>query len=735
MSAPQPWTQQVVDRSDAGQHRVWVTRPGHAAVDVTYFRNIPAQLSSYVFADPFGPSTAEISFPQITAYEQPGEGDLFWLHQGADVNITWVYASTGLASTTWRWEGYIASLAYAQDESSSSVSVQCKGALYQVDNFLAEPQFIVSPLPYELAIKQRLDPTTTPDLHTGALTVTFPSYWTTTVPASALTGFAELRPQGVKTGDKWTGLVTRSTGSWDKRLTSYIQGLLSMMFVPDGSQWTVILNYGRKPQLLVRQIRYSIDSYTHEVTLGQPGVSASLNEDWTQAANVYFGKGTDVGGDDFSNEVISNGGGKTGYLPFAAQHQVYPAATSNKWWTKDVMRQETHVQFDQGISPIDAQAVAISSLQRSAHPGYTGTITLKVDTERNNATYSRWLLMPGMQIYLHGFKGVGVLLHIAQVSANVADGSVELTVDSKFRDLLTIEQVRARSRDALSTIRALQVGKLSVQINDQQKRWSYSAGSGVIPSSPITGQPNGKDLFVKYNTANEAFPWRNLVKKYPPHKHPTWYIRIEKPSTDFTKNWSGSGTKRYAIGVLLSQSGNIRMTQIAAYDANGNVMKIPFHVSFYTAAGINPTSMPMIPKDKTNPSYLASLKNHAGQHYPFFPGAFESIYPDGSPKVSGDFTNHQDSFMLGWGNYYQRAGYYPGLYGDHDKVTGLLVDETTWSYDTTKANFLLNPTYPAKVAQNKLAGLVYIMIYAEALPRNQPVFFLGRCFRDVLGAT
>jgi hypothetical protein len=728
----QPWQQDVVDRRVSGQHRIKFRPPHGQPVDVTYFRGVPVQLTNYQMADPFGPSVAQLAFPQISMFDRPGGPGLEWLTAGANVEILWQDATDPTDLTT-LWEGYTVSLSYSQDENDSQVSLQCKGALFQADNFLAYPQFPPTPIPYELLIRDGLNPVTHPSLRTAALRITFPPDWTTKVPNLASTP-SYLKPWGVKQGDKWTGITTRSTGSWNKMLTGQIQALLSLMYTADGSQWTVMLNPGRKPELRVRKYVKTAQPDTVEVTVGQPGVSVNLTEDWSQAANVYFGQGTDTAGVSFSNAVVSGDGSRTSYSPFAALRQVHPAtSTGNRWFDPAYMRQETYTQFDQGLSPAAAAAVANSQLARSAHPGFTGSVTLKLDPLQNGATLSRFRIVPGMTMLIHGFRGAlnPLLVHIAQVNVNPSDGSVELTVDSKFRDLLTIQQVRARSRDTLATLRALKVGSFSPVIQDLRKPWSYTAGSGIIPSSPGGKDPNARDLFMKYATGSDVFPWTNLTTKYPPRTHQRYYIRIGPASANYTNNWSKTWDG-YAIPCLFAQVGTIRLIQVAAYDENGNVMPIRFHLSFYTASGINPRSMPLIPGAGL-PGYLAALRTHVGQPYPFFPGAFESVDPNGAPKAPGDLTGKQQSFVIGWGNYYQGAGYYPGLQSDGASPTGLLEDEASWSFDTTSdPNFQQRPS--KNFPQNANAGLLFVMIYAESNQSKKPVYFLGRCFRQEPGS-
>jgi hypothetical protein len=779
----EPWTQNVIDRRLSGTLRVHMMSPQGGPVDVTYYRGIPTQVTNFTLQDPFGPSTAEISFPQLSAFDNPHSPELTWISAGANLDLYWLdyqkaeaafqaalaenptaddalqaqmRAKAESISLVKLWEGYVASAAYNQTEDDSTISLQCKGALFQADNYLAYPQFPPTPIPYELLIRDGLNPVTHPTLRTTGVKITFPPGWTTKVPNLSTTpGY--LKPWGVKQGDNWTGLTTRSTGSWNKMLTGQIQALLSLMYAADGSQWTLMLNTGRIPELRLRPYHRSPQRDSLEVTVAQPGVAINLTEDWTAAANVYYGQGTDISGTAFSNSVVSNDGSRTSYAPFAAMRQVHPpTSTGNRWFDHTVMRQETYVQFDEGLSAAAATALAQSQLARTASPGFQGTVTLTIDPARydyvtdTRTTVSRFLITPGMTLLINGFQGktAPLLVHIAQVSVSPMDASVELTVDSKFRDYLTVSQVRARTRDKLATIRSLKVGAYTTQIQDQRKPWSYSAGSGIIPSAPAGKGPNGRDLFMRYATGSDVFPWTTLTRRFPPKSHSGYYITIGNPgpSSNYTKNWSAL-KDTYAVPVLMAEQGNIRLTQVAAYDRDGNVMPIRFHISFYYEAGVNATSMPMIPGPGI-PGYLASLRNHVSQHYPFFPGAFEKYDPNLAPKPAGDFTVGQADVKIGWGNYYQGAGYWPSMQTDQSGTTnsvvggvpivghptGMMVDETSWDFNTsTDQNFQQRPT--KNFPQNSTAGIMFVMIYAEALHLNQPVYFLGRCFRQEPGTT
>ena len=704
----------------SGYFRIFVQAPDGPRRDVTMFRGAPTQIGQLSSTDPFGDATGSLTFPQITGFDRPGHGDLDWLVPWTNVDIVW-YTETGYP-TDWIWEGFIVS----EEISESGYQVTLKGALYQLDNYLAAPWFPQYPVPYELLIKNAFDPREHPGLRNTALIVEWPEDWAVRVPTREQPDFFwYLRPWGVKPREKWTGRVTRNTGSWDPLLTGHVQGLLSVMYTDDGGQWTVRKRTGRRPVLMVRpEIKVPNDESLH-VWYGAHGVTMNLSRDWTQSANIVYGQGSDLSGTTFSGSQVSRDGQTTYYEPFAALPYVWPATSDNPRANPHIIRKEARLQFPQGMSLQDSELAAASHLRKFADPGYTGTLALNTDPMMNGEPYNRMLIRAGQTIVVHGIRGTDLLFHISEATVSPMDLSVNLTLDTKYRDALTVAEVRARTRDALDPVRLLKVGAYSVTVQDQIKPWSYSQGSGVLPSG---GAYDATPFFTKRIGANEKFPWVKTAKKYPPKKYPKYYVKIGPKSSSATKNWAGvkrNGYSQLAIPIKMSQAGTIRLTQIAAYDRDGNVKPCSFHVSFYTTQGVGVTDMPMIPKKYDKKYY----KFRSGQRYPFFPGAFENITTQGEETDNpGRLVAGNSGMVVGYGNYFERAGYFPGLYSKKDPKTGLLSDETPWSYDTT-ADTSFDKYDAAKTRKDPDAGLMYVMIYCHD-QGSEPIYFMGRLFRS-----
>lgn len=691
MRAPQ----QEAVYSNEGHFWVEVLHEGRWE-DVSFLRGAPTIIQSFSFTDPFGPSTAEIEFPSVTTFDTPGHGDIAWMKDMTQINIRWS------ADDDWVWEGNIVSL-----EGDTSLRVQCKGALYVLDNDLAKPTYPTNPVPYEILIKSYCDQY--PDL--GSFDMRFPDKWNVIYRGVNSPSYLwMLPPTGIANGEPWTGLATRSTGSWDKRLTGFVQGLLSSMYTPEGDQWTLDLEQNRRPVMKVREKIYSANDDTYQITNGSQGVQIRLSKDWSQSANVVYGSGSDLYGLKFTNmEVV---GEATRYTPFAHHPLAYPHA--------QLPRREVYLDFAPGVDKIAASGIAHNHYQTNADPGWVGSVTLQVDPMTKNGPRSRWTIRAGDTICIRGWMGASVLLHVTQMQANPEDGTVSLNVDSRYRDVLTASEVYARTRDALNPLHSIKIGRSSITINDLVKPWSYVDGSGMIPYE-------ARGFFQQFRDLDAgAFPWENATRRFPPATFGSYYVKLDR-TRDLTRRgkfWSAP------FRILLSQEGTIRLTQFAAYDINGNVVPCNFHFSIWDRH-VQYTAMPQYPDDGTP----TRLPVEEGDYYPFFADAFLEVSRTGEMKSEGMSLMPKDATNLsGWGTYEEPAGYTPGLASQGNPATGMLVDETLWTFNTTSWAGAFDPTSKANTAKNPDAGIVYGIVYADTEETDlDNLFFLGRLWNVPAG--
>lgn len=723
------------ETNQLGYFRIFARPPGGQRREITIFRGAPIVLESAVFSDPFTHQTARLSLPQVTIFDTPGSGDLDWLVSDSDIDIVW--QNTGEYEYDWRWEGFIVSYQFGMDGNSSTFNLDLKGALYGLDDYLAIPSYPKRPIPYEILIAQAFDQRAHP-AHLGQFRVLWPNNWNTKVPEYSDKAYLSfLKPWGVTTGQKWTGFTSRSTGTWEPLLTGHVQSLISVMFAEGGAQWTVRNRGHRRPELYLRSIPEPDSMNIIEVVLGSPGIAFSGSKDYTQRATVIYGQGVDDAGISYSGMVVSPDGKTTSYKPFAYQPQVWPRK-DNPNFNRNIKPKETMIRFQDGVDQVSASKIALGQLQRFSEPGVVGTITLTADVRyADGYLCPRMLIQEGDTVRIKGLFGIpeGLLVHVITATADFSNLTMTLEVDSKYRDQLTVEEVKARTRDALTPLRALQVGKYANTVQDLVLPWSYTEGSGCIPMG-------AKEFFNEKLPSNATFPYENWTTQYPPNNPASrpYYIRINPTTTnDSNKNWSGvarDGQTIMSIPIRMSQSGAIRLTQLAAYDGAGHVLPVKFHFSIYRNNGVAVDAMPKFPADPedTGIRYLPPVSTvvdyAAGQAHPFFENAWETVQEDGTAYDNAAYITAKDAgLVVGWGNYYEPAGFSPGRFSRGASATGQLVDTTTWTWDLSNTLDLLSPE---NNANEEYSGMLFVQIYCDDQD-DQPVYFLGRLFRQEPG--
>lgn len=737
-------------KSLGGIFRIVITKPGRPGVDVTFFRGVPTVLTSFSDADPYGDAVAQITFPQVTGFDDFDSPDVgAWLGGDSNVDIYFIpgvaaagyptpsapYASdaslytdpltntqdvvapfwnySGGARTTRAakkvFEGYVASLEMDADASGQSLQMQCSGALFQADGYKAKPFYPSRPQPLESLIANVFSHTYQPHLRTSPLQVLFPEGWSKVAPAYPPGGATEFTPV-VTPGTAWTGYSSRSTGSWDNALTSYVSGMLANMItdavsgVASGNQWTVLMDHdddgaggpGRTPVLQVRDTNRTPD---FDLWYGAPGVTCQLTSDSTQEVDLVYGTGTAPDGTSWKNAQISPDGTRTDYLPLAFGAEDYPYQGNPTLDLSKIIR-EAYVQYGTGFDQASATVSAQQNRIRNSSTGWSGTITLQSDP---STELLRWLIRSGMTVRFQGFAGTGasgVNFHIAQVERDVsASGQVTLTVDTKYRDLLTVNEALARNRDPLTAVLQLQAGQASQLVEDVMAPWNYAAGSGCIP--------NGAKWPIAVLPTTAVFPYSAAyAKTYPPAANPTFYVPCNANASTRAKRWTAS------VPVLMSEKGSIRRSEFFVVDRNGNAVDCPFHVSLY----YNNVTSANMPYDGGGPS-------------PFIAGAFSKVNPATGQTWDQPNLTPDQSFIIGWGVLNEEAGYWPGAQSIGSPATGLLVDEDDWTFDnTTNGRFNVNAK-PGQ-AQTTAAITIYAIFYAEW---PTPVYFVGRLFRDEPG--
>lgn len=722
-----------------GYFRLFAKPPGGLRREITIFRNAPVVIESASTQDPFTHQRASISLAQVTVFDTPGQGDLDWLVPDSDIDIVW--QNVGSYEFDWRWEGYIASYQFSISGASSTFQIDLRGALYGLDDYLAIPSFPKRPVPYEILIAQAFDQREHP-AHLGQFRVLWPSWWEHRVPEVSDKDYLRfLKPWGVTTGQRWTGFTSRSTGSWEPALTGHVQGLLSVMFAEGGAQWSVRNRGYRRPELYLREIPKRDDLDIIEIQLGAPGVDFSGSRDYTQRASVIYGQGVDDAAVSYSGMVVSPDGKTTSYRPFAFTPQTWPRQ-QNPNYNRNMKAKEVMIRFQDGVDQISAQKIALGQLQRFNEPGITGSILLTSDVRYSDGYLCpRMLIQAGATIRIKGLFGIseGVLVHVISADADFNSLTMSLEFDTKYRDQLTVEEVKARTRDALTPLRSLQTGKYSNTVQDLVLPWSYTEGSGCVPLG-------AKDFFNEKLPSTAEFPYEEWTTQNPPTSQASknYYIRINPTDLgNSTNNWSGVGrenaTYRLAIPIRMAQAGTIRATQIAAYDGNGNVKPVRFHVSVYKNSGVGPNDLPRFPSnpETTGINFLEPqglvVNYDVGQANPFFEDAWETVREDGTIINNPAYSTAPNAQpIVGWGHYYEPAGYSPGRFSRGAARTGMLVDEAQWNWAFDEKD--LNLYQPNDNVNLEYAGMLFVQIFCDE-QSTTPVYFMGRFIRSEPGTS
>jgi len=436
--------------------------------------------------------------------------------------------------------------------------------------------------------------------------------------------------------------------------------------------------------------------------------------------------------------TVSPDGATTTYEPFAYSPKVYPRK-QNPRYDQFIKPKETMVRFQDGVDELSAKKIAQAQLQRFAEPGITGSITLTTDPRYiDGSLCPRMLIRAGVTLRIRNLFGIpeGVLVHVTDTSADFTSLSTTLNFDSKYRDQLTVDEVKARTKDALTPLRALQVGKYSNTVQDLVLPWSYKEGSGCVPLG-------SREFFNEKLPSTAKFPYEEWTQKFPPRNpaYRPYYIRLNPTNTeDSTRNWTGmprAGQNALSIPIRMGQGGTIRLSQIAAYDKDGNVLPVRFHVSVYDGDGVSALNMPKF--DFTGP--LADVKflrpkditvsYESGQSNPFFKDAWESVREDGTTiQNQSQVVAEGSGLKVGWGNYFEPAGYSPGRFSRGAQRTGLLQDDSAWTWSFGEDR--LDMQSPKNNATEEYAGMLFVMIYCDE-QGDEPVYFMGRFFRQEPG--
>lgn len=688
-----------------------------------------------------------------------------------------------------RWEGRLISV----DASSAGngVSVQCIGAMRVLDNYLAHPMVAARPTPVENAIRRafRVASERHPTglrpldvrLNTAASKHFDPSIYQKGPNGSRKKKAWYLKPLGLGQNELWTGLTTRNLGGWNKTLSEYVDPLLKIMRTHFGV-YTIRLYPGLQPVLMHRStVPSQYSELVAVINLIAPGVEASVSYDYSQTLTTVYGKSEAVlSGTSYDGAVYSADGTSYWFKPFATSPWVDPdrgVAMFDEW----AMRREVYDEFPQGMQVSEALSVARRHLSMTGDPGVTGQVTLRstdpqivvgsnISGRREVLPFPRQVIMPGMALRLDGLHGAvpGPLVMATEVTQAPEDDSVSITFDSKFRDYTTVREVMLRNRDALKPTHSLVLpSNFKMNVDDPLIPWSYAKGCGYFPR-------RSRNLWRAWSTqpdeANEDFHealegggWLHMTRRFPPKIWGQYYSKIPRSPTgargtlkklmDPAVFWNAPPASGFVKkdprvnNVLLSQQGTINRIEIMAVDADGELLPVAFHVSVWRR-DVGSDSMPRLP-DSPDDDPVGVVKEYEyreggdtkkkvaykgahgrwykkGKPYPFFKNCWDRV--DSSGRILAGRTNL--SFMyIGWGNAYEKAGFWPGSDRLGDPPTGLFVDSTPWTYNQSQSDKFKTDDEYNKESDEIAVATAYVMIFCDHVP-NQDVYFIGRMYKQ-----
>lgn len=447
------WAASSTVDEDWGRLRVLIGPQGSAQTDVTFFRDVPAEVVSWSSSDPFGDETGVIRFPQITPFDLLGDSTLGWLVEWANVDIQLVHPDGSTLTTL--WEGMVAAWDFDQDERQGSLTVTCIGSLHQLRLYKRSP-------------KGSRAPSTLDDIFTHEFSTADndrpAGRWGTPVVVGG--------PTGISFVNRPAWLDAAST----------LMEFLSRSSISNGTdQWTVQKVAPRVPTLIKR----SAFGTTYTLTVGTPGLTVRLSQDFYMTRNVIYGEGVDTlgGGGKWRNFFLPEFFQPIGYDPAVHPFDEDGAgglATDNARVDENHVRIEDFINFGEGYSLLEAKALADQYIDRDQDPGWVGTMTLRIDPEEG----SRYQLKAGDRINLKEFAGsaaVGISFTIAHVDVNIPALSVTLAVDTKSRDYNVLQKILERNKEGTAPSRRLQLGRESGQIADSKFPWDDSNGAGWYP--------------------------------------------------------------------------------------------------------------------------------------------------------------------------------------------------------------------------------------------------------------
>lgn len=322
---PQNWAASSRTRTPWGRLAVLFN-----SVDFTYYRNQLTTVDEFGSLDPFGDGPAVIFMPQLTPWDDvramipPGSPADIWYLNSSDTPVRKLWAGQVI--------GY--------EDRDPGVAIECNGAFFDLDRFVAKPDFATS------------DGLGTRD--TGEHIVERVNDLIDTYGVNLQT----MSPTS-------TGIVQRNPGAFEPVATGWCKDLLAKAqtaAVPGQApltstvMWTIECE-NRQPVLTTRDWTTNVFTFI----AGAPGVNVRLSEDYVGVPSAIYGHGTSEDNCSWHNTKWPNNRAwgpdatwqppdwQAGWLPFTS---LTPYGGSLAWQIDLIKKELINTGFGSGLSPI-----------------------------------------------------------------------------------------------------------------------------------------------------------------------------------------------------------------------------------------------------------------------------------------------------------------------------------------------------------------------------------------------
>lgn len=539
------WVPDNVVRAVWGFFRVVIN-----GTDISEFRGGLVDIASYGSAEPFGDGPARISFSHVVPKDSPDTGAASFVQAGNAVDIMRV---NGDGDTSLLWSGEVIGYDVSQDDDTWTWAVEATGVMWLANYQMHKPPTMLDPTDIGTIIPAELNKvvgrrygkiaTVSTDIDTTQKGST---------DSSVIDRVQELLSTATTANgaNQWTVMPTttrrqfsmrlkdRSTEHWTMRAgqpgcsvnltydaTAAPNAVYGSGVGSDGYGWAnwyypAADNSPYKPYPLdtspLDVMTVGTDDGETDTGTGVSDVQRRINEtgiahvtvdgvynsrdaDAVEAVQRHYGILVDgiVGPQTWAAlfpQYATNALSGAFRLPLAWDPKVMPRlykpdgsdAGENSAYDGSVLRVEVDVAYGAGVSKAQARKWAYQELKRDYPPGWTGTITLTMDPNEG----SMYDIKAGQNIRLQDWtSGTGLLLHISGVEVSPASETVTLTVDSKARDLPTLDAIHQRKVDNATNPMRLpkRVTRRSRLVQDTSIPYDGESAGGVIKKTALIG--------------------------------------------------------------------------------------------------------------------------------------------------------------------------------------------------------------------------------------------------------